>query len=331
MDNSLRAAKAVAREPWIDWLKASAIVTVVWIHARPFVDRPDTPWMTAMTNVSLFAVRAFFFVAGYTLAASSPGWDSVQRRLARLWWPYLVASLLLSWWFDTPARQMLLDLIAGNALGIYYFVPMLAACVLLVAVVRLLPNRVHMVLLVLLALSTPFVIWGFDPFVRWLYPQERNLYWVMRSPARWVGYLAAGFLVGSLRRNGILPHRKVAAAFLGAAALFASVPAVIALPRFGWVWALSSVAMTYLLIAGVVLAVGSHGEAPRVVRTLSSNSYPIYLYHYAILWGCSWCGIGRLPGRPMREFVFILLGVGLPLLIAQRLKSWQPRATKWIG
>jgi surface polysaccharide O-acyltransferase-like enzyme len=318
------------REFWVDWLKAAAIVTVVCIHAGTFVGRPDTAVTRAMSGLFLFAVRSFFFVAGYTLGRSSGGWSAIQKRIVRIGGPYLVASALVLLWFSPPLWEVPGALLGGTALGIYYFVPMLIACTVVVALLGMLPRRFQLPLLAAIVLSGPIVVAGYDPIVRWVYPRGSELFWINRSPLRWMPYLAAGFLLARCVES-IRARHAIGALCAALALVLAVVPALLDIPRSGWLWAMTTVSMTYLVIFAWIFWIGPRGAAPAVVRLLSENTLPIYLYHFPVVFGCAYLGVFDSLTRSPRQALFVLVGTAIPLGVAYAIKAWRPGAAKWVG
>jgi peptidoglycan/LPS O-acetylase OafA/YrhL len=280
----LHHANAGPRHAWIDLLKAVGIISVVWIHA--FCRLGENPPLTArIAYLTRFAVPAFFFVAGF-LQASSPRigvMEFASRRLVRLVIPYLVASAAAF-----PVRQALegssltvenviLGLFNGDALGIYYFVPLLVGVTSIGEAAFRFP-----------ALAWP--LWGVFATLALLSETQLlsvgDLWWEIRNPLRWWGYFLAGWVMSEQRlRISELPARLRQLAgwwILGIAAVIVCYYVHFLPP----VWSRQSVAMQYVMIYAVLLGTAlTAWDAPcrPFVRWLSEASYPIYLYHYFVI------------------------------------------------
>jgi peptidoglycan/LPS O-acetylase OafA/YrhL len=83
-----------SRFPALDFLKAWAILVVVYIHAFQTWGSNQEGLIDRLQFVTRAAVPAFFFAAGFLQAASSEGAlvPFLQKRLTRLLLPYFVAS-----------------------------------------------------------------------------------------------------------------------------------------------------------------------------------------------------------------------------------------------
>ena len=268
---------ASARLAVIDFLKASAIVTVVWIHA--FAD-PTDPAALPLTDVLVsWAVPAFFFASGHLRFGTRPvSGSDLARWLTRLLPPYVIASLLALGYRrlvlrqDLDAGDALFALLTGSAFPIYYFVPMLAGAYLLAALLSRMPGAAAP----LFVLIAPVVPAGLDPI-----PETFGLFWLFRSPFLWWGYFLLGWLVAAgATRIAALPDRNRRRAGLAAAGLFTLIALICLLPGSwrGLYWP-PLVAANYAALASLYLLGLDLGPRP-VLRWLSDASYPIYLYHF---------------------------------------------------
>ena len=265
-----------ARVPVIDLLKASAIVMVVWIHATA------EPWNTAALQPFVilvnWAVPTFFFASGYLRYTTVPVSGATLRRwLVRLLVPYVIATVIAVFYRRHVLHQntlsLALNLLAGIAWPVYYFVPMLATAYVLAAALSRAP-RAALPLFVVIA---PVVPLGLDPFPR----LPLGLLWQFRSPFLWWGYFLLGWIAASAepRLARVAASTREGIAVL-AALVFAGIAGVCFLPGSwrGLVWPPIVVA-NYAFLASAFLFFHDVRERP-LVRWLSDASYPIYLYHF---------------------------------------------------
>jgi fucose 4-O-acetylase-like acetyltransferase len=310
----------ILREAWIDWLKAVAIVVVVWIHASQ-LGRPDDAVARILTRLSHFAVPAFFFVAGYTARG---GEAALGRRIERLVLPYLAASLIIIAWARPPLLNAVLMLAGGWAFGIYYFVPMMVVVAITLWLVGRLPLRWRgAALLLLIAVS---ILGGFhlDPLTYWIYPRNQ-LFWMNRNPIRWIGFASAGCLMAHLRPAPVPRAPRVAVVLALAAIMISALPELLSMPRGSVQYISAKQAIIYS--ATLAIVVGAATDAPRVVRAISANTYPIYLWHFPIL--TAW----RASVSPSygSELIAIILATAVPATAAWTIKRRWPKAARWTG
>ncbi|HWP66551.1 MAG TPA: acyltransferase [Candidatus Limnocylindria bacterium] len=263
------------RSPAIDYLKAAAIVTVVWIHA--FADPWNLEALQPFVILVNWAVPAFFFASGYLRHHAAPvSGATLGRWLVRLLVPYVIATVLAVLYRRHVLHQNTLSLAFNLATGagwpIYYFVPVLAGAYVLAAALSRAP-RAALPLFVLIA---PVVPLGVDPF-----PRHLGLFWIFRSPFMWWGYVLLGWLAADAApRLARVPAGRRHAAAAVAAALFLAIAAVCWLPGSwrGLVWP-PIVAANYAFLVAAFLFVYDAPARP-LVRRLADASYPIYLYHF---------------------------------------------------
>jgi surface polysaccharide O-acyltransferase-like enzyme len=274
------ALAGASREASIDVLKACAIVTVVFIHAC------GTSFGMAAVPVEAFltwwAVPAFFFASGFLHFRDT----SISRALLRRWMrrllvPYLVASVLalavqVSWPGGLTLGQAPFALLTGSAWGIYYYVPVLAGALLAVPLLARAPR---------LAAPCFAVFWvtgllthmGLDPVTRTV-----GIFWTLRSPLNWWGYLLAGW-IAARHRAAIHRTSPRGARCVGIAALAACAGIVVVHRSFApWDVRIGGV-MPYLTnycLIGAIVALARDVRPGRLAMFLSENTYPIYLYHF---------------------------------------------------
>lgn len=277
-------ASARQRHAWIDLLKASGIVSVVWIHAFCRLGE-NPPLVSRIAYITRFAVPAFFLVAGF-LQASGPRVGAAafaSQRLVRLVIPYLIASMaafLVRQCLEgecMSVQAVLLRLCNGDAWGIYYFVPLLLGVTVLGHVLFRFP-----------ALAWP--LWSVSAVLALLSETQLlsigDMWWEIRNPCRWWGYFLAGWVVSKERSRIAALHpgwrRLAGIGILGVAAgLFCGY--ALCLPPG---WSRPSVIMQYAMIYAVLLGTTlAAWDAPcqPLVRWLSDASYPIYLYHFFVI------------------------------------------------
>jgi peptidoglycan/LPS O-acetylase OafA/YrhL len=152
--------RAVERIPAIDMIKATAIVAVVLMHAGPVIFGPSPDRAVRLLTFAWppFHVPSFLVVAGFLYQRSAPiPMQSVRARLVRLLVPYLIASLLVqAFGFSSAqsARDVVVQLLTGSSLHIYYFIFILTWCTLLAWPISRTPERSLFVLLLLLVAVT---------------------------------------------------------------------------------------------------------------------------------------------------------------------------------
>lgn len=269
----------------LDYVRAAAVIAVAVTHAVPAsLDVQPTTNAMFVFAVTAFHVPSFLFVSGFLSASAVPTVAWLASRLRRILVPYLVASVLA---FATgvatssSAYDFAFRLGTGSMLGHYYFIPVLAACFLLVPLLARVSDRG-------LAFASVGLIAG--SVALWTRPEWRvgGIFWAVRDPILQFhfGYFILGTLAG--RRAGGLHDPLAEHPYLGGI-LFACVTA--ACVWIGtWhsalaIYPLSRITLTAAVIAAIA-ACTAHRRPPPLVRFLSEASLTIYLYHwfaYAVL------------------------------------------------
>lgn len=265
----------------IDTLKAAAIVAVVFTHAGP-----GMRWATGGEGVETFLrdvwtsfhVPAFILVSGFLYYRPRPvSLDETRRRLARILGPYLVASLavqLLGYAEVHGPGDAAWQLLTASALGIYYYVFLITASVLLLPLVSRLPRgAVLAAAIVLFALSAP-AVWTFLTRV------PNALFWYSRNPFNFAFPLfLTGWAAAAYRSRLRSAGRRLRPL------LWAAATAVVA----GWLlfygewphFTFGYDRILYTLAVAVLVALATAGRrVPPAVLFLSQASYTIYLYHH---------------------------------------------------
>lgn len=302
------------RSTAIDVLKASAIVTVIWIHAFLPWWRPHVGVFRWLGSLSRFAVPTFFFAAGFLYLQSAPmDGKLVWRRLRRLLSPYVVASLIAvaaqaAYLRTVTWQEAIRELLLGDAVGVYYFVPPFAGAVLLAALVarwRSLERPLFALFWVTGLLCELGVI-----------SVGHSWFWDARDPLRWWGYFLAGWLmagqVDTVRAWGVGVRRRLGGALFGIVLALCVVAAWVSPAGQGPTWMALEYLRLYAFVFGVFLLAFDARECG-AVRWLSTATYPIYLYHFFFIGVYRELfvvyGFAPLLGAPGRdEFVLALAG-----------------------
>ena len=290
--NAPRRADPVApreRLSEIDFIKAAAIVAVVFTHAGP------APWQPTYTTLDLalryswnsFQVPAFLLVAGFLY--QRPGalaWREVARRLRRILIPYLIASgicLGMGFWNPASVREALVQLVTAQTNGIYYFIRMLALCVAVFwPLSRLTPGALAGTLAVIACAAAALGIYGRIMWFGYVVPPYTgiNLLQISNSvlyPLTYfgIGWVTAAFSTSLRARSERLEPYGLAAGLAGIACWIAAAPAYETLIPFAGV----ARALYSLSVVGVLAITTRRWRVPAAILFLSEASLGIYLYH----------------------------------------------------
>lgn len=324
------------RRRGIDALKASAIVTVVWIHAAgsPLDLAHTVPLEAVLTS---WAVPAFFFAAGF-LHATPRRVDlaTVLRWTLRLGVPYAIASVLALaarrgvLGERLTAGDALFALVTGSAWGIYYFVPVLLGAELAAALLsRLLADRpraargwwaiaIASSLLGMLG-TTPH-----DPVL-----QHLGVFWLLRSPGLWWGYVFLGWAVAHATWGRWLDGRRTVVVVVVSLLVWTVVLATcVGTDRCQAVSGPVIWVTNHCWIAVLVL-VGERLSRVRVIEWLSNATYPIYLYHFFITEPVRHQGLWSTRFASTQAFAAALVGTVLLVFLTRAL--FGARARVFIG
>jgi peptidoglycan/LPS O-acetylase OafA/YrhL len=330
----LGAVGPAARLEGVDFLKAAAITAVVFAHSGVYLFSPGaTPWDRWLTGGWVwFHVPTFLLVAGFLYSRRTPvPIAAVGSRLARLLLPYAVVSLALlaSGIGGRPAAlgEAAWRLATGSTLGVYYFVPLLAACELLIwPLSRLREPGVAALLGLLLAYAlasalAPGAALPLDPF------------WAARSPTEsfWGGYFVAGWLAALVwpRLAGLgIRHRALVTlvCVAGIALWFYGMGGRIP-PR----WTALTRASYTFSVAGLLLLATRGRRVPRPVLFLSEASLALYLLHAPLLTASYFAVAGWSPLLRIAFQVSLGLGGSALVALAARRGLGRTRARRWLG
>ncbi len=323
-----------ARLDGVDFLKAAAITAVVFAHSGVYLFSPRvTAWDRWLTGGWVwFHVPTFLLVSGFLTCRRAPvSFAHVGSRLTRLLLPYAAVSLAVqaSGVAAAPATlgEAAWRLATGSTLGVYYFVPLLAACTLLLwPLSRLRAPGVAALLSVLLAYAlasalAPRVALPLGPF------------WAARSPTEnfWGGYFVLGWLAAlcwpRLAELGVRHRRLVILLCVVGIGLWFQGMGGRVPPR----WSVLTRAVYTLCVAGALLLATRGRRAPRAVRFLSEASLALYLLH-APLVTATYSGVAGW--NPLLRIPFqVALGLGGSSLLALAARRWlgTGRARRWLG
>lgn len=270
------------RIPAIDWIKATAIVAVVFTHSGVAPWSPlFGPWDTALRRSWVsFHVPSFLLVAGFLYHRVTPlGARDMGVRLTRVLVPYLIASLFAFAAGFSRAEGldgMAVALLTGSAIGIYYFVFALALCLLLLWPLSRVPDRFSLVC-VALAFSYVLVL-RYQPGARLLW----GPFWMIRDPLAnfYFGFFALGWLAaGALPQLAAFQRRHPAVVWLLCAIGIALwVMTRIQLPLSPAAYASTRILYTLAVVTAISIATAGR-HLPTVVAFLSEASLAIYLTH----------------------------------------------------
>jgi peptidoglycan/LPS O-acetylase OafA/YrhL len=297
------------RNPGIDRLKATAIVAVVWIHCFNQWGAPRSLWAQFSTLMTAFAVPGFFFASGFVHSRLDPFPPGTLARWARrILVPYAIASLfafaLRKLWLreNLAAMQVVIDLLIGNALGIYYFVPVLCMCLGIAVPLARWP-RLLIPLWLVFAAGPALASLGRDPVSAVL---GAVMTVEMRNPWMWAGYFLSGW--GLARYQITVPAAWLLFAWVAATG------AMFALPQGSGVYLpvwVHLVRLGYVYIPILALAM-TRGSTSPFIRWLSNSTYGVYLYHFLIL--CLLAPPRRNGLSEPARFGVFALGLALSLL-----------------
>jgi peptidoglycan/LPS O-acetylase OafA/YrhL len=316
----------------IDFLKAAAIVAVVFTHSGIFIFNPRfTAWdLWLTTNWVWFHVPSFLMVSGFLYCRTEPvGLSQVGRRLARIVVPYAIATVAMQAsgvGTVTGLGSALFQLATGSAVGFYYFVPVLACCVLCIGPLSRAPWTLILALWLLLA--GYMVATGASPKLK----LSHDAFWSQRNPIEsfYLGHFLTGWLAAT--------HRERLGAFVRRWRL-----ALLGLCTVGLVWWFTGVAtfphkwvpafgVVYTWSAAGFILLATWGvRAPGFVRWLSDATYTIYLYHGTPILRTQKYVIDWAPPARILFRAALALGFGCGLTAAARRLLGPTRSRRYLG
>jgi peptidoglycan/LPS O-acetylase OafA/YrhL len=276
-------ADEARRLPALDYIKAIAIAAVMVTHASPFLNDPRLTdldrFATALTS---FQIPAFLLVSGFLSEKGMPlGWRFVARRLVRIIPPYVIASGVacgFGFWKPNSLRRVIFGLVFGTAIGIYYYIPVLVFCTLLVPLLSRLGTRTLIAATALLAVYAE-AAWT-NPGLRW----TTDFYWGARDP--FAQFHLGHFLIGMIaaRRLADLARWQARSPLLvRALAVAAIVPFVWIASTLSWTAYRPILHTPYMLgVVALIASLTPARPAPAAIRFVSDATLTIYLYHYML-------------------------------------------------
>lgn len=343
----MASAPARPRLPAIDFLKALAIVAVVFTHAGRFDwGGPHYDWDFFLSMLwTPFHVPTFLFFSGFLYARSEPvALDTVRARLTRVLLPYLVASLAALALGTTGARcgggnalsacvgDVAFDLVTASSQGVDYYIWLLVICISLIGPLSRMPRPGVWVFLGFCLAYTVAV--DVDSSLRLAMRYGHDfVFWSLRDPfdnfqlpAFLMGWLAALNLPALLRLHERHP-RAVVLALLAMVTLGLCMTANLVPP-------LSHGIKRALYTTGVIglVSLAVRARTPgRTVMFLSEASLGLYLFHRIFqVRVAPWTDTWPDPLRILGQVGFGLGGAALVLLAARRLLG-HARARRWLG
>jgi len=341
----------------IPLLAALAILGVVLNHATWQIlgdiapgEPRGYPYMP-LDQAGKFAIPAFMFIAGYFTAYATSGgrtplaWSVVRARIARLFWPWVLWSSI---WMSGQAltgRAALTPRLAFEALfSQYYFIPMLMVYYLLAPLVVTVARRNIRILMLSVGLLQAagvalFYVQVHTPLLNGLIPD-----WVDLIPLQYLRfaiYFPFGLAVGMkpsafaplLRWRRALPWLTLLAFGLS------NLEGLLVYRSRGGAWphADSHVKATSLLFSlGVLFCfmVYEHIPTPqrmsKSIRSLSANTYGIYLSHYVVVGLLDRAAAPLLPASlsPLAGWGYILTLTALTLALCLGMIQFSTRFKK---
>jgi fucose 4-O-acetylase-like acetyltransferase len=326
--NSHSSVKAVGHVEYgtVDWLKALAILAVVFVHSGlPLGQQAPLADHVLRGRWVAFHVPTFLFVSGFLYRRASPiGLEVVALRMRRILVPYLVASLVafaIGFANSSGLKAITFDLLSGAAFGVYYYVFVICALLPLIWLFSRMPAA--WVALFVVGPIVYFMALFFEPALR----IETSWFWGIRNPIYLLHYFAAGWLC-----HAYLPqvadfgqqHQRalicVCATMILGYLFFGGAPEELAPGTSGRISynLLVRTAYTFSVIALVALVIGKQA-APAPIRLLSDASFTVYLYHPFVM-KTLMPEVYRLsPSARILVMVSLGLSAGVALALAGRL------------
>ncbi len=282
--NGVESGGATLNYPAVDWLKAVAIVAVMFTHAGPGVwDSQFSAVDRLVRTVWLqFHVPTFLFVSGFLYNKERLlRISEVLSRLFRVLPPYLVVVGMAIALGIAPVsfKQSLPFRVGfGAVYGVHYYVFDLTIAVLALPLLSRLTYRMSALLFG--GLVVYFCGAAVDPALR----PTVSIFWLLRFPPIFFLY----FLCGWLTRFR-LPALE--AAYAKAPALSLAIISTVFLVSLSSLYAVELswpahvlVRSTYSLsVIALIAAITRGARPPGLVVFLSSASYTIYLYHVVFI------------------------------------------------
>jgi len=276
-----------------------------WAHTFRAVQSPNydqfgAPWYYVSVLIerwAWFSVPAFLFASGFSIGyaggrgTATVSWPSVRARVILLIRPYLFWSLViflgdaLLLGITYPWSQYVRRLAVGNAVGPYYFVPLLIQFLILSPFITRWAKRSAGTLLLAAAIvqgtaQIVFQVTG-SAWTLWVYPwgfcywsfffalgvvvfQDQQLAGALKGRLRWVFLLAAGCFWA-------YSAREVVASFSSG----------VSFGEAHHSQRLSSSIYALAFMLAILGFGGGNGRVSGALRWLGARSYGVYLLHYS--------------------------------------------------
>ncbi len=282
----------------IDLLKCISILLVVYAHAVTTSFAPSKVWYISLArDMGRFAVPALFFTSGFLFdKGNRTTWQIIKKKLWRILPPYLFCSVCIQF-LDLPKtsiplgqlsmKQFALNLVAGNTIGIYYFIFVLFYLYAFSLVFRKLPVKwVWAVWLISLLCLWLFVERIYIPSLGLNYIIPDNIFgFLMRHPFYWFFPYMTGWMISLYYKNicTFVDANAILAIFISASfiVIFHLCSNVFGegLREFPVI----DQTTIYLKIC-LFFCVGIKiSKSTAVVRYFSDNTFGIYLVHFPIV------------------------------------------------
>lgn len=307
------------RFPAIDFVKAAAIVAVVFTHAA----LPQ--WHPRHTTLDFllgdlwisFHVPSFLILSGFLYCRGRPvSWAEVGRRFSRFLIPYLLASAIVQAGGLSNAKglgDVAYQVLTGSSLGIYYYLFQLAVCTVFVWPLSRLSPRVVGLLLVVL------YIYGIAATALPELVFNTSFFWAIRNPLYlFLAYFVSGWLGALVFPQVERLYRTRKGLVVVGSALGVG---VWLLENLWGEPVLGSLRVAYILGAfGLIVCASTGRHVGRVVGFLSEATLGLYLYHDVFILLAQ----PHVMGWPPLARILTLVAVGLlggagTCLLARRL------------
>jgi|GEM_PF-1947580 len=323
----------------MDWIKAVAILAVVLVHCLSPSMTPSGRIAVWLGDWTRFAVPGLIFAAGFLFHKNIVADAVLLKRLAkRIGPPYLFCSTLIllaksvCGQFDSlPAilKTVAFDLAFANAVGIYYFVFVIAYLYAFSFILKRLPPAaifwIWIVSLILLALFFFNILIFMPVSPRWFF------FVLLRCPILYLPFYLAGWLC-DLHRHALQKamYRGNKRAWIILAALLIMDALTIWRCTIATDFACKQIAIQFhiaLTLAWLSVLAFMPNHTPRSILFLSRQSYAIFLLHFPIVRALQngWLFFGNDYAASAIVPVFagaLLISLGLIQLGGKISKTW---------
>ena len=281
----------------IDFIKFVSILIVVYAHSVTTSFEPSKVWYISLArDMGRFSVPALFFTSGFLFTKGDQATGQIiKKKLLRILPPYFFCSTCIQVLnlpkVSTPLEQLsmkqfVLNLIAGDTIGIYYYIFVLFYLYAFSLVIRRLPLKwVWGVWLISLLCLWLFIENIYIPPLMLNYIVPNSIFsFLMRHPFYWVFPYMTGWMVSLYYQKiyTFLNNKANVAILLSA---FLVVMSHIYADVFGGGLRVAPILnqITIYLKICLLFCIGlKMTKSMAVIRYLSDNMYGIYLVHFPI-------------------------------------------------